>query len=78
MDTAQAMELAAKDIADMQKRTPSTVVPHQPVYQLSPSKQGKKEPSRQLLSATDVEEIIMQRNANSSMQIVDHVARKVI
>ena len=78
MDTAQAMELAAKNIADIQKRTPSTVVPHQQMHQLRPSKEGKKEPRGQLLSAMDVEEIIMQRNANLSMQIVDHVARKVI
>ena len=42
LDTVQAMELAANDIADMQKRTPSTVVPHQLVHQLSPSKEGKK------------------------------------
>ena len=42
LDIAQAMELAAKDIADMEKRTPSTVVPHQPVHQLSQSKEGKK------------------------------------
>ena len=36
------MELAAKDIADMQKRTPSTVVPHQPVHQLNPPKERKQ------------------------------------
>ena len=42
LDTAQAMELAAKDIADMQKRTPSTVVPHQPVHQLNPPKERKQ------------------------------------
>ena len=39
---AQAMELAAKDIADMQKRTPSSIVHHQPVHQLIPSKERKQ------------------------------------
>ena len=42
LDTAQAMELAAKDIADIQKRTPLTMKPHQPVHQLTPSKKTKQ------------------------------------
>ena len=42
LDTAQAMELAAKDIADMQKRTSSTMVPHQPVHHLNPPKERKQ------------------------------------
>ena len=42
LDTALAMELAAKDIADMQKRTSSTMVPHQPVHQLNPPKERKQ------------------------------------
>ena len=42
LGTAQGMELAAKDIADMQKGTPSTMVPHQPVHQLNPSKERKQ------------------------------------
>ena len=42
MDTAQAMKLAAKDIADMQKRSPSTVVPHESVHQLNLYKERKQ------------------------------------
>ena len=42
LDTAQAMELAAKDITDMQKRTSLTVVPHQPVHQLNSPKERKQ------------------------------------
>ena len=79
LDTAQAMELAAKGIADMQIKNPfNRGTASTSASAISPPKEKKKGPRRQLLSAIDVEEISMQQNANLLMLIADHVARNVI